>query len=84
MAHFARIQDGTVTSVVRVESAELLDGDGVEQEAIGQQFLVSVFPDTSASDWVQTSYTASMRGKYAGIGDLWDGVNFITSAPLEP
>jgi hypothetical protein len=31
--------------------------------------------------WVQTSYTGSIRGKYAGIGDTYDSVKdeFIAS-----
>lgn len=31
--------------------------------------------------WVQTSYTASIRGKYAGIGDTYDKVSDAFVAP---
>jgi hypothetical protein len=31
--------------------------------------------------WIDTSYKGSRRGKYAGLGDLWDGTNFISQAP---
>ena len=84
MAYFARISDGIVREVVVVRSIVLHDENGVEQETIGQAFLAGLFPHTVASDWVQTSYNASMRGKYAGIGDYWDGTNFTTAVPLEP
>lgn len=30
--------------------------------------------------WIDTSFTGSRRGKFAGIGDLWDGTNFVTSS----
>jgi hypothetical protein len=31
---------------------------------------------------VQTSYNASFRGKYAGIGDTYDAANNIFSSPV--
>lgn len=31
--------------------------------------------------WVQTSYNANFGGKFAGIGDTWDGTNFIAPEP---
>ena len=70
MAHFARIHDGTVTEVIVVHDADAPD------EATGQAFIASIGLD---GEWVQTSYTASMRGKYAGIRDTWDGSDFSTS-----
>ena len=27
--------------------------------------------------WAQTSYSGAFRGKYAGVGDTFDGTNFI-------
>lgn len=27
--------------------------------------------------WIDTSYTGARRGKYAGVGDVWDGTNFV-------
>lgn len=77
MAHFARIVNGTVAQVIVVANAVLLDGDGVEQESIGAAFCA----DTFGGEWVQTSYNATIRGKYAGVGDLWDGTNFVTPTP---
>lgn len=70
MAHFARVSSGIVQQVIVVNDADAPD------ERTGQAFIASIGLD---GDWVQTSYTASMRGKYAGIGDMWDGTEFSTS-----
>jgi hypothetical protein len=87
MAHFARIIDGTVREVIVINNVELDDG-GIESEAKGIAFCQSLFGADTV--WVQTSYTGSPvggppktdRGKYAGIGDRWDGSLFI--APTQP
>jgi hypothetical protein len=83
MAHFARIVDGIVQEVLVVNNVELND-DGIESEIKGILFLQSLFGNDTV--WVQTSYTGSSvggppktdRGKFAGIGDRWDGSQFIT------
>ena len=77
MAHFARIDNGTVAQVIVVKNEVLKDELGTEQEALGVAFC----QDTFGGEWVQTSYNATFRGKYAGIGDTWDGINF--SSPAE-
>ena len=80
MAHFAYVQDGIVQRVETVSNDAL---DPENEEASGQQFLASLYPGTSPADFVQTSYNASMRGKYAGIGDTWDGVDFTAVDPTQ-
>ena len=74
MAHFAKIEDGIVRQVIVVYNEILLDEDNIEQESIGIKFCVDLF----GGEWVQTSYNANFRGKYAGIDDLWDGTNFVS------
>lgn len=74
MAHFAKIENGVVRQVIVVNNEVLFDENGVEQEALGSQFCSDLF----GGEWVQTSYNASFRGKYACVGNLWDGTNFIT------
>jgi hypothetical protein len=74
MAHFAKIEDGVVRQVIVVSNDVLKDNNGTEQESIGAQFC----QDTFGGTWVQTSYNANFRNKYAGVGDLWDGTNFTT------
>ena len=74
MAHFAKIENNTVAQVIVVNNEVLLDENGIEQESIGAQFC----QDTFGGEWVQTSYNGTIRGKYAGAGDTWDGTNFIS------
>jgi hypothetical protein len=74
MAHFAKVEDGIVREVIVIKNEVLFDEDGIEQESIGAQFC----HDTFGGEWVQTSYNATMRNKYAGDGDIWDGTNFVT------
>ena len=72
MAHFARIENGTVQEVIVVSN------DDAPTEAAGKAFIASIGLD---GEWVMTSYNAAtngFRGKYAGIGDLWDGTTFTT------
>ena len=78
MAHFAKIQDTKVVEVIVVSN------DDVPTEADGQAFIASVGLD---GEWVQTSYNnnpieGASRGKYAGIGDTWNGTEFV--APPSP
>ena len=74
MAHFARIENGIVREVIVVGNEQ------APTEAAGQAFIASI---GLAGEWVQTSYNnnpveGASRGKYAGIGDLWDGTTFTT------
>jgi hypothetical protein len=77
MAHFAKIENNIVTQVIVVNNEILLDESNVEQESIGAVFC----QDTFGGTWVQTSYNANFRGKYAGIGDIYDGEKFVAPEP---
>jgi hypothetical protein len=72
MAHFARIENGIVSEVIVIANEVLLDEKGIEQESIGAAFCNETF----GGEWVQTSYNATFRGRYAGVGDVWDGKEF--------
>lgn len=72
MAHFAKVEDGIVKEVIVVNNEVLLDEDGIEREELGAAFCADLF----GGEWVQTSFNASIRGKFAGLGDSWDGENF--------
>jgi hypothetical protein len=75
MAHFALIDDtNTVREVLTVANDDCGGGDFPASEPVGQTFIASL---GIAGTWLQTSYHANFRGKYAGIGDLWDGTNFV-------
>lgn len=81
MAHFAELDaTNTVTQVIVVHNNELLD-NGVESEAKGIAFCQSLF----GGNWVQTSYNASIRKNYAGVGYTYDPVRdaFIPPKPEE-
>ena len=69
MAHFAKIENGFVTGVYVVANRDIQDDDGNESEAIGVEFCRRVI---GPGEYVQASYSASFRGKYAGVGDRWD------------
>lgn len=62
MAHFAEIdKDGFVLRVLVVDNS---------QEHRGQEFLAKDLG--LGGTWIQTSYNANIRGKYAGVGDKYD------------
>ena len=69
MAHFAEIDENNVVlRVIVVHNNELLDSDGVEQEALGQAFCTNLLGGT----WKQTSYNNNIRKNYAGSGFTYD------------
>jgi hypothetical protein len=78
MAHFAKIEDNVVCQVIVVNNDVLKDKNGVEQESIGVKFCADTFGGT----WIQTSYNANFRGKFAGTGDIYDPVEDIFKNPV--
>jgi hypothetical protein len=80
MAHFAKLDNNTVTEVIVVHNNELLD-NGVESEAKGIAFCQSLF----GGNWIQTSYNGNIRKNYAGIGYTYDSTRdaFIAPKPTE-
>ena len=87
MAHFAKISEqNKVLQVVTLNNSDMLNADGVEDEAVGQQYLEK-HNKWPAQMWIQTSYHTTynqhrnggipFRGNYAGIGYTWDADNQI-------
>ena len=87
MAHFAKLgANGKVISVLTLDNKDMLNADGVEDEAVGQQYL-ELHNNWPAQMWIQTSYNTvqnthssgdnskAFRGNYAGIGYEWDEDN---------
>jgi hypothetical protein len=70
MAHFARVEDNIVREVIVVNNDVIKDDKGIEQESIGIDFCKSLYGEDT--EWLQTSYNGSFRGKYAGSGDKYD------------
>ena len=70
MASFAKIGlNSKVIEVLSVHNNELLDSNGVEQEANGIDFLTKL---TGWAIWKQTSYNGNFRKNHAGIGMIYD------------
>ena len=81
MAHFAILDESNiVTRVEVINNAVLLDGDGVEQEQLGIDFLTELY---GVGNYKQTSYNKNFRKNYAGVGYTYDAVKdkFIKSKP---
>ena len=89
MAHFAKLgANGKVIQVLTMDNDKMLNADGVEDEAVGQQWLER-HNNWPAQMWIQTSYNTvnnkhlsgddskALRGNYAGIGMTWDEDNQI-------
>lgn len=73
MAHWAELDENNI--VLRVTVGNNNDPDE------GYQWLL----DNLGGTWIKTSYNANIRGKFAGIGDIYDPVNdiFVTPEPKE-
>jgi len=63
MAHFAKISDTSkVLTVHAVDNKDVLNADGVEEEAVGQKYLEK-HNNWPAEKWIQTSYN-TIGGKH--------------------
>lgn len=81
MAHFAKIENGIVTTVNVVADSDCGGGEFPESEPIGQAFLASIGLD---GEWLQTSYHANFRGAYAGVNYVYDADADVFVAPDTP
>ena len=82
MAHFAQLNGDIVSQVIVVNNEVIGNASGLEGETQGIAFCQSLFGEDTL--WAQTSYSGSFRGKFAGIGDTFDGTNFVSSEVLTP
>ena len=66
MAHFAKLDaNNTVLQVIVVADSDS-GGGTLATESVGISFCKSLYGDDT--NWKQTSYNQSFRGRYAGIG----------------
>jgi hypothetical protein len=65
MAHFAKIENETVTNVIVVSNDDSGGGNFPESELIGQEFIASL---GLSGLWLQTSYHSNFRGCFASAG----------------
>lgn len=81
MAHFAKMAGNIVEEVIVVSNDDCANLPFPESEPVGQQFIASIGLNGS---WLQTSYSGSFRGIYAGIGYVYDATLDIFSPPPNP
>ena len=82
MAHFAKLNsDNVVTHVSVVDNWNITDGNGHEQESVGVAYLQGVHGVQEGITWKQTSYNATFRKNYAGIGYKYDAGRDAFIAP---
>ena len=67
-AHAARIENNIVREVIVIPYCD--DDDDKITEYCNSIGL--------SGNWIDTSYTNKRRGKFAAIGDIWNGSEFAT------
>jgi hypothetical protein len=72
MSHWAELNEDNI--VTRVTVGDNNDPNGDE----GYQWLI----DNLGGRWVQTSYNANFRGKFAGVGDYYDEIRDLFYKPI--
>ena len=82
MAHFCQMNGNTVGQVIVVNNEVLENKPFPESEPIGVAFCQSLYG--ADTQWKQTSYNGSFRGRYAGAGMTYDATldEFVT--PNDP
>ena len=74
MAHFALVTEQIVQQVIVIANENCDDLPFPASEPVGQEFIASMGIE---GEWLQTSYSASFRGCYAGMGFTWNGTEFV-------
>jgi hypothetical protein len=70
MAHFVQMSGNTCGQVIVVNNEVLENKPFPESEPIGIAFCKSILGEDT--EWLQTSYNSSFRGRYAGVGMIYD------------
>lgn len=70
MAHFAKIKNNIVEEVIVINNEVLENKPFPESEPIGIAFCKSLYGEDT--EWLQTSYNGNFRGRYAGIGSIYN------------
>lgn len=82
MANFAELdKNNIVIRVIVVNDEDCLDENGVESEEVGAAFCANLL----GGKWKQTSYNATFRKNFAGVGFKYDGRKnaFIPPQPFD-
>jgi len=68
MAHFAKLGiNGKILTVTPLDDSIMLNADGIEDEAVGQQYL-ELHNNWPAAMWIQTSYNTRGNKYYNADG----------------
>jgi hypothetical protein len=79
MAHFAKLgANSKVIQVLTLNNSDMLNADGVEDEAVGQQYL-ETHNNWPAQMWIKTSYNTS-GGKHYTVTTNEDGTQTRTES----
>jgi hypothetical protein len=81
MAHMAEIKNNIVQRVIVINNEVLHDENGAEQESIGIAFCKFLYG--ADTEWVQTSYNGSFRGKFAGASMTYNPTTDTFDDPTE-
>jgi hypothetical protein len=73
--------DNRVIEVIVIANDDCGGGDFPESESIGQEFIAAC---SIPGYFLQTSYSGSFRGTYAGIGYTYDPDLDVFVAPATP
>jgi hypothetical protein len=87
MAHFARVNDDDIViDVIVISNDDCGGGQFPASEATGQEFINGPHPSclALAGTWLQTSYSGSFRGCYAGPGYAYDPIADVFVPPPAP
>ena len=70
MAYYAFLNDNNIVTevITGLDETELIEGLDTE----------TWYGNFRGQKCIRTSYNARIRGKFASIGDTWDGENFIS------
>ena len=79
MAHFALVENGIVKNIIVINNDSIGGLEFPDSESVGKEFIASLGLEGT---WLQTSYNANFRGKYAVIGDTYDEVNDVFTLPV--
>jgi hypothetical protein len=83
MAHFAALDENNIVTEVLVVDNAILGNPEIEANGLAWLRDFDCLRGFSPTQWVQTSYNGNFRGRYAGIGMIYDTVldEFIAPDP---
>ena len=87
MAHFAQVDENNIVrDIIVIANADCGGGDFPASEPIGQAFINGPHPHCLAltGNWLQTSYSGSFRGCFAGLDYSYDAVLDEFMPPAAP